>query len=232
MRYFQIILALIVVVLAAENLFAQAGATNSSVYVGKRPAASLRNTRSTTTQRYSWIDIEQPEPREIKLHDLVTILVDEKAQERFDNQFDRTRKASLQASLNEFIRIGDSGNLENAADNQPTIDGQVNGKFNANAGSSSQEGVQYRITVRVVEVKDNGQLVIEGRKTIRSNRDVFVYTLSGVIDSRSVENSGNILKANSEHVYHLEISKTLNGKINESVRRPWGVVLYDKFFPF
>lgn len=220
------------IVLGTSSVLAQGAATSSIPYSRSRPEIMVGTPREETTQQYSWIDINQPKPREIKLHDFITILVDEKAQERFDNQFDRTRNSSLIAVLNEWVRIGKTGNLTNAAENSPTIDANLQGNFGANSGASSREGVQYRITVRVVDIKDNGHLVIEGRKTIRSNTDVFVYTLSGVIDSRSVDNSGNILQANSENIYHPHIAKMLNGRTFDSVKRPWGVRLYDKFSPF
>ena len=69
---------------------------------------------------YSWIYIDTPVPLEIKLHDIVTIIVDEKSEVIMNSRFNRQRMSKLKAELKEFVRLGNRGNLINAAVNAPT----------------------------------------------------------------------------------------------------------------
>lgn len=187
-----------------------------------------RNPRSIKND--SWIYIpEPPPPAEIKMHDLVTIIVDEKSEVTSNSRFNRTRQASLKAQLNEFMRIGDSGNLRPAAPDSPTLDGNVNGRFNGTGQQTDQEGIRYRIAATVVDVLPNGNIVLEARKTIQTNRDIWSYSLTGVLRSADIQRNNTAL---SENIYDLRIKRTKTGKVNDSSRLPWGARILDVIFPF
>ena len=190
-------------------------------YVYAEPRRSIRD--------FSWIYIEEPELEEIKQHDIITILVDKKYQDRVNSNFNRQRNLSFKAELKEFLRLDDDGNLANAADNQPTIDTNLQGNLTSNGGISNQEGIQYRIAAIVVEVLPNGNLVLEARDRIEINGDVFVYTLTGILPSDKVAAN---MTATSENIYNLDVAKEMKGKVGDAVKRPWGMYLYDKLSPF
>ena len=63
---------------------------------------------------FSRIFIERPQPREVKVHDIITIVVNEKSEVTLNSRFNRQRQASLKAELKEFMRIGKTGNLATA----------------------------------------------------------------------------------------------------------------------
>lgn len=177
---------------------------------------------------YSLIFLDAPQPREIKEHDIITIMVDEKSEVTMNSRFNRQRNANIKAELKEFMRLKDA-NLENAADNQPTIEGNLQSRNQSTGQLSDQEGIRYRIAAMVVDVRPNGNLVLEARKTIRSNKDLWEYTLTGEIPSRAVNRD---LSALSENIYALSITKKLRGKVYDSTKRPWGTALHDLLFPF
>lgn len=178
---------------------------------------------------YSWHYIALPEPREIKEQDLITILVREISEVSVDSRFDRQRRSTLLAELKEFIRIGKTGNLENAADNEPTIDANLSGRLNSNGRVNEKEEVLYKITATVVEVLPNGNLVLEAQKEIQTNRENWTYTLTGTIRSQDINRDNTAL---SENIANLQIKKTQSGKVYDSTKRPWGTRLFDMFFPF
>ncbi len=127
------------------------------------------------------------------------------------------------------MRIGKTGNLATAASNQPTINANLQGRMQTTGQLTDQEGVRYRIAATVVDVLPNGNLVLEARKSIRSNRDVWEYSLTGVIRSEDILGNNSAL---SEDIANLKIVKKQRGKVYDSTRRPWGVLLYDLIFPF
>jgi flagellar L-ring protein precursor FlgH len=182
-----------------------------------------------TVRDYSWHYIALPQPREIKEQDLITILVKEISEVSLDSRFDRQRRSTLLAELKEFIRIGKTGNLENAADNEPTIDANLSKRMNSNGRVSEKEEVVYRIAATVVDVLPNGNLVLEAQKEIQTNREIWKYTLTGTIRSQDINRDNTAL---SENIANLQIRKTQSGKVYDSTKRPWGTRLYDLLFPF
>lgn len=193
----------------------------------RRPFGSMGPAR--TVRELSLIYIDEPEPRELKVHDIVTVIVDEKSRVSVTSRFDRQRNGTLKAELKEFLRIDDNGNLANAALNAPTIDGTLQNRFQANGQMTDGEGIQYRIAAVVVDVLPNGNLVLEARKSIRSNRDIWEYSLTGTVRSKDVAKDNTVL---SENIAYLNIEKHQRGKVYDSTKRAWGTLIYDVIFPF
>ncbi len=178
---------------------------------------------------YSLIYVPAPEPIVVKVHDIITIMVDEKSSVTVDSRFNRNRTETLKAELKEFMRIDSAGNLAPAALNSPKIDTQLQGRLQSTGQLADREGIQYRIAAIVVDIRPNGNLILEARKSIRTNHDVWEYRLTGEIRSKDVNRDNTAL---SENIANLDIVKHQRGKVYQSTKRPWGVVLYDWFFPF
>lgn len=178
---------------------------------------------------YSLIYVPAPEPIVVKVHDIISIMVDEKSSVTVDSRYNRNRSETLKAELKEFLRIDEAGNLAPAALNSPKIDAQLQGRLQSTGQLEDREGIQYRIAAIVVDIRPNGNLILEARKSIRTNRDVWEYRLTGEIRSKDVNRDNTAL---SENIANLDIVKHQRGKVYESTKRPWGVVLYDLIFPF
>jgi flagellar L-ring protein precursor FlgH len=186
--------------------------------------------RPPRVRDYSWIYLDAPPPpREIKVHDIITVLVDEKAEVTINSRFNRQRNGSLKAELKEFIKLGDNFNLLNAAENEPAIDTQVQSRMQATGQATDAEGIRYRIAATVVDVLPNGTIVLEARKTIRTNHEVFEYRLTGRIDSLKIAPNRS---AQSEDIAEMSVVRSQKGKIFDSTKRGWGTVLSDWLFPF
>ena len=180
-------------------------------------------------QDYSRIYIEQPQPREIKVHDIITIVVNEKAEVTLNSRFSRQRQASLKAELKEFMRLNDDGNLTNAADNQPKIDATLNGRLQSTGAVKDSEGVRYRIAAMVVDIRPNGNLILEAKKSFQLEDDAWEYSLTGILRFEDIQANNTAL---SENIANLSITRRRRGKVHNSTKRPWGIKLYDRFFPF
>lgn len=177
----------------------------------------------------SWIYIDAVEPREIKLHDIVTITVDEKSEVIMNSRYNRQKNAKLKAELKEFLRLGEDLNLERAALNGPKIDTQLQGNLNATGQVTDQEGIKYRIAATVADVLPNGIVRLEARKVIQTQDDVSEYTLTGELRAVDI---GPDNMASSENIANLRIEKRQRGKVYDAVKRNWGYRLYDMLFPF
>lgn len=178
---------------------------------------------------YSWIYIDPPEVKEIRLHDIITINVDEKSEIIMNSRFNRQKNSRLKAEIKEFIRLGETGNLAPAALNGPTIDTQLQGNLNTTGQVTDQEGIKYRIAATVVDVLPNGVLQLEARKVIQTQDDISEYTLTGELRATDV---GPDNQALSENIANLKIVKNQKGRVYDSTKRNWGYRLYDLLFPF
>ena len=178
---------------------------------------------------YSWLYIDAPQPREIKVHDIITIIVREQSQTTVDSRFNRNRAAILRAELREFMRLDDDFNLAPAAEDSPAIDGNLIGRLQSQGSVVQREGMIYRIAATVVDVLPNGQLVLEARKTIQSDDDLWEYSLTGELRALDVNRDNTAL---SENIANLRIVKRQAGRVRNSTRLPWGTRIYDWIFPF
>lgn len=185
--------------------------------------------RGRSMRELSWIYVEPPKPREVKFHDIVTIIVDEKSEVTLNSKYNRTRNATLKMELKEFMRLTERGTLGNAAANQPTIDTNMQSRLQSTGQATDQEGIRYRIAATVVDVRPNGVLVLEARKSISTNDDMWEYTLSGKLRIEDITKNNDAL---SEDIADLRIVKKQNGKIFDSTKRGWAIRLYDMLSPF
>jgi flagellar L-ring protein precursor FlgH len=177
----------------------------------------------------SWIHIDRPRPRKVGVHDIVTVIVDEKSEVLQNSRFNRQRNGVFKAELKDFIRLSDSFTLENAAANSPAIDAQLRSQLQSFAQGMSQEGMKYRIAATVVDVLPNGTLVLEARKSIRTNSELWEYSLTGRIRTQDIGANNTIT---SENVAELRIVKREHGKIYDGTKRGIFLTLYDWLLPF
>ena len=133
------------------------------------------------------------------------------------------------AELKEFVRLGQTGNLEQAALNAPTVDAQLQGQLNSTGQLTDQEGIKYRIAATVVDVMPNGVLQLEAKKKIQIQDDISEYTLTGELRASDV---GPDNTASSENIASLNIVKNQGGRVYDSTKRNWGYRLYDLLSPF
>jgi len=177
---------------------------------------------------YSWIQIEMAEPRTIKVHDIITVIVDEKSEVTENARYNRQKNGIFKAELKNFIRINSEGNLDTAAEEQPTIEGRLQSTMNSRGELQSREGIRYRIAATVVDVLPNGTIILEARKTIRTNNDIWEYSLTGRIRSEDILANNTVL---SENIADLDIKKSERGQVRDATKRGIFLAIYDFFLP-
>ena len=178
---------------------------------------------------FAWSYIDAPKPHEIKVHDIITVTVKENASTNAKSVYNRQRNGQYTAQLAQFIRINSQGNLDNAAQNSPEIDGELQSQLQSTGQVTETETITYRIAATVVDVLPNGVLVLEARKSITDNKDLWEYTLTGKIRPQDITPDNSAM---SERIADLQISKVQHGKLHDSTKRAWFIHLYDWIGPF
>ena len=108
--------------------------------------------------------------------------------------------------------------FDTAATQSPEIDGELQSRLQSTGQVTESESIKYRIAATVVDVLPNGVLVLEARKSIVDNKDLWEYTLTGKVDPKKVSPDGSVL---SENIADLNISKGQHGKLHDSTKRAW-----------
>lgn len=193
------------------------------------PGYPLPPARPRLMKEYSWIYIDVPPPRRMRVHDIITVIVDEKSQTTELSTFLRQKNGIFKAELQQFVRIDNQGNLNTAAPEDPQVNGNLQASLNARGQLSQQEGVKYRIAATVVDIRPNGNLVLEARKCIRTNIDLWEYRLAGEIRPEDVLSNNTAL---SENIADLQIIKRETGRVKDSTKRGWMIYLYDLLGPW
>ncbi|MCA9100276.1 MAG: flagellar basal body L-ring protein FlgH [Pirellulales bacterium] len=189
---------------------------------------SLLTTRQLTL-RDSWIYIE-PEPvPELKIHSLVTVVVDYRSQVISDAELERRRQANIKAILTDWIRL--SGlDIKHAPqlDGDPSIVGTLNSRDKITSDLETRDGMKFTITCEVVDIRPNGNLVLDGQRMVENNDEQWVMSLSGIVRPEDVLPNNTVL---SNSIAELHIDKRETGIIRDGYRRGWLLELIDRYRP-
>jgi flagellar L-ring protein precursor FlgH len=150
--------------------------------------------------------------RASRVNDIVTIIVQERASAVSQGSVSSERSSSANSSIGKLSGIpGVDGGLQNllGLESDRTLEG---------TGETSRRTVlTATMAARVVEVLPNGNLVIEGEKSVGVNSEVQVIQLRGVVRPYDVGVANTI---SSEQVAQLELRVNGKGVVNDAIRRP------------
>ena len=180
----------------------------------------------------SFLAVPEPEPRTIKKHDLVTIVVREESAFSSTSNTDLKREANIDARIDEFIKF----KLRNfeiqggaAGLNPPSVKGNANREFKATGDLDRSDSLTARITGQVLDVKPNGTLVVEARKQIRTDEEVQQFILTGICRAEDVNADNTVL---STQMFDLQLQKNHTGSVRDATRRGGIGKLLDFLNPF
>lgn len=150
--------------------------------------------------------------RASQLHDLVTIVIADRASALSSGATSTSRKSAAKASVSALAGVtraaGPWANLAGASGEQ-SLDG---------SGSTSRTtSLDTTLTAHVVAVLPNGNLVVEGSKDVQINSEKQRVTVRGVVRWNDLTNANRI---SSERLGELEVLVDGKGVVNDSIRRP------------
>jgi flagellar L-ring protein precursor FlgH len=186
--------------------------------------------RPMTLAEADWAYQPPEEKPQLKLNDLLFVQVDEKTEVISEGEMDRRKKADNSLVLKDWISLA-GFNLKPDAQSEgdPAVTNQMQSKFRSEAELETRDSMKFQIACRVVDQRPNGNLVIEGRKSIRNNNDSWDLWLFGVIQSKDVLPDRTVL---SKCVGDLRIIKRESGHVRDGYRRGWFMRLLDRLQPF
>jgi flagellar L-ring protein FlgH len=163
----------------------------------------------------------------LRVGDIITIRIVESARANNTADTDLSRNSSLNAGLSNFFgkqkflklfKLGDEL-ITSSADNA-----------HKGAGSTTREGELTAIVTAIVkEVLPNGNLVIQGTRSVAVNHEEQYITITGVVRPEDVNRDNVVL---STQVADANIAIGGLGVVADKQRSGWGTWIFDFVWPF
>jgi flagellar L-ring protein precursor FlgH len=183
--------------------------------------AQNESTTNSRTPAYSLYAVPEPEPKVLKKHDLVNIIVREESTSASQGTTDLKRNADLDAQINSFANVTAVYPVE--------VKGSGTRNFKGDATATRTDTVVVRLEAEVIDVKPNGTLVVQARKHIKSEDEEQTFILTGVCRVQDVDASNSVL---STDLHDLDLQKTTTGAVRDTTKRGLIGRLLDFINPF
>jgi flagellar L-ring protein precursor FlgH len=167
----------------------------------------------------SYFSVPEPEPRTIKKHDLVTIIVNEESEFSSKGTTDLKKSADFDAKIDAFVRFS----LAKMIKTEGSRD------FKGDASVDRSDTFTARITAEVLDVKPNNTLVLQARQHIKTDDEEQTMILSGVCRVDDVTPDNTVL---STQIFDKDLTKTHKGAVYDTQKRGWVPKLLDVVNPF
>jgi flagellar L-ring protein precursor FlgH len=208
-----ILLAAMLAACAPPTLWAQ----NNSLY-----QAQDTQGRSVplNMQQGSLVYSAAPEARAFQMQDIVQVRVDELARMTSMGRNDQRKNANFQAIINNWIRFNGFRKAEPSQmeDGPPQVRGSVQEIYRAENAVETTERLTLNIASRIVDIRPNGNLVVEGHKEVRVNDQVWRVSLTGICRQQDIGRDNTIT---SDRVIDFRLAKHESGATREGYRRGW-----------
>jgi flagellar L-ring protein precursor FlgH len=180
----------------------------------------------------SWTYLAPEPKREIHVNDLITVNVNELATVISGGSINQRLQGERNWNLKNWIIPTSSGigvKPDPMTAGSPAIDFLINNTYQANADLQSKEAVKFKLACHVVDIRPNGTLVLEGRRTIAVNEMNWEVSLVGSIRADDV-GPNNIVS--SENVADMRLVKRETGQVRDGYKRGWVTQWLDTYNPF
>lgn len=170
--------------------------------------------------RNSAIAIEKPKVEKIKVHDLITIIIREDKQSSSDAQTKSEKDWQVDSEFKKWFRLNKDDHLvgQQFAAPTPGVEFDFQNEWEGKGKLSRRDSFTTRVTAEVIDVKPNGNLVIEARKVITNDDDTQTVTLTGTCRAVDVSPQNTIL---STQIASLVVEAKHSGPARDASRRGW-----------
>jgi flagellar L-ring protein FlgH len=172
----------------------------------------------------------ESEQRELQLNDIITVVVDYKSAMQSLGDANSKKTANFNAVLSDWLKFDGKNILPAPQSNgDPTVAGALTSQFKTQADIKQNDALTFKIATSVVDIRPNGNLVIEGRSEVQNDDEVWEQSLTGVLRRTSI---GPDRTVRSDDIAERRIRIRKKGFIHDGTNRGWLVKWYDEVKPF
>ncbi len=194
------------------------------------PREAVRVKANKVYQKYAWGAVKPPEPKTFKVNDLITIVVRQRSKYEAESGLGAKKEWDIKSELDAFLK-GTAGGVGAAAfrRGKPNVDFRFANELKGDADIEREDKLTTRITVKIIDVKPNGNLVLEGRGQLVFDDEMSRITITGLCRKEDVTADNTVL---STQIADLAIEVDNDGALRASTTRGWIPRILDIIKPF
>lgn len=209
---------------SAQSLFLRNDPVRADKDGKPDPAAPLRET--------SLMFIEPPKPRSYQVHDLVTIIVDEQSKQTSKQSMDTKKDYALKGQLDHFPSLAKF--LELQLENGDTESGaklglSSNHTFKGEGTYDRTDRFNAKITASIIDIKPNGVLVLEARRSKTTDDEVQTMMLTGQVRQDDITTANTVL---SSQLAEMTLTTKNDGQVKDTADKGWIPRVLEAIFNF
>jgi flagellar L-ring protein FlgH len=163
--------------------------------------------------------------------DLITILVKETTAVTDKNKTETKRDNTIAAELTMLPQNSALPSVQGTSTvgKLPALAMDSHKDFKGQGDYDSASDVRATITGRVLDVLDNGNLLVEGRRSVKVNLDTKTIVITGIVRTADIKSDNTVM---SEKLHDFQVSIVGEGPLNRSQAEGWLGRLVDTLWPF
>ena len=220
-----VILSVFFALFFASPISAQTGAINGT------PALLTPSGRAVKMTEASLTFQAPPKQHVFRVEDIIYVHIKDKRTYSNTANNQRKKKIDTTTELTAWTKFMGFFKMPVAATGTPLpeIGAKIDHKTQNQGRLTREESLDFYIPCRITDVRDNGNLVIEGNKSSGIGEEGSIITVSGIVRPDTI---GPDFKVESNQVAELDIREIPRGNVFDTVRRPWGTRLVEQLKPF
>ncbi|WP_292043131.1 MULTISPECIES: flagellar basal body L-ring protein FlgH [unclassified Brevundimonas] len=166
-----------------------------------------------------------------RVGDILTVNIDINDRAQTQNSTNRSRSNSASGGVTNFFGLENSlGKAFPGGFDAANMIG-TEGEFSANGSGniSRSERVNLTIAAVITAVMPNGNLVIQGRQEVRTNRELRELTVAGIVRPEDISSANTIAHT---QIAEARISYGGRGDVSRMQNTPAAQSLVERFSPF
>lgn len=183
----------------------------------------------------SFQSVRIPERRQFQVQDLVEIIIRESTEASADAALETEKESDFQGQIKSLPPVNLKDLLElqikgsSTIENPPTVDLNYSSEFEGSGGYERRDTFTTRIQARIIDIKPNGNLVLEARKMVQSDKESMEIVMTGTARPDDVTTANTLL---STQLYDLNLVKKHTGELRQATKKGPLTKLFEILFPF
>ena len=176
--------------------------------------------------------VQPPEPHEYKPHDLVTILIDETSRAESNQTLDTSTESDTGVTLNSFldpVQLLELKLRQAGVSNLDLVEASADREFKGEGDYERTDRFTARITAEIIEIKPNGNILLQARRRIKSGNEEREIVLSGVARQQDITAQNTLL---SSQIANLSLIQQHEGAVDRAARKGFLTRVLDAVFSF
>lgn len=162
--------------------------------------------------------------------DTVTVVITETASASKEATTSTARTTALSAGIPNLMGLETNmTGIKNWMDLSKLLNADTSSKYDGSGSTTRKENLNATLSARVVDVLGNGNLLIEGRRSVKVNNEDQIIVLDGTVRPKDIS-ADNVIY--STQIADARISYSGKGIISDRQRPGWLMNIIDYVWPF